>query len=104
MLGRKGDLHIKSRGADVWEQEENFLVALHELIEARLYFKTGVTQGAVDSFDAKFEQERLSGWPNHDGEPDGDPDAPYRVQHRHAMLIEHMMTLFLGKTDYGTVE
>lgn len=92
---KTGDLHIKVAGADVWEQEEKFLIALHEMIEARLCFKSGVTQGAVDRFDSKFEG---------DGEPGDDPGAPYRVQHRQAMLIEHMAALFLGKTDYGTVE
>lgn len=90
-----GDIRIKVAGADVWDEEELFLIALHELVEARLCFKAGVTQGAVDVFDAKFEG---------DGEPGDDPAAPYRVQHRHAMLIEHMMAMALGKTDYGTME
>lgn len=92
---KTGDLHIKVAGADVWDQEQAFLVALHELIEARLCFQSGVTQGSVDSFDGTFQG---------DGEPGDAPLAPYRVQHRKACLIEHVMALFLGKTDYGTVE
>jgi hypothetical protein len=90
-----GDIRIKIAAADVWDQEEAFLVALHELIEARLCSKSGVVQGAVDNFDAAFTGE---------GEPGDDPAAPYRVQHRQACMVEHMMALFLGITDYGRVE
>ena len=90
-----GDVHIKVAGADVWDEEDNFLVALHELVEARLAFKAGVTEAAVDAFDFTF-----SG----DGEPGDHPEAPYREQHRRAMLIEHLMANFLGKADYGRVE
>ena len=98
-----GDLHIKVAGADVWDQEEKILIALHELIEARLCFRDGVSQGAVDAFDAQYETDRRDGLLHEEGEPGDDRLAPYRVQHRKAMLIEHMMALFLGKTDYGTV-
>lgn len=90
-----GDLHIKVAGADVWDEEKLFLIALHELSEARLCYRAGVTQGAVDAFDATFEGH---------GEPGDDIAAPYRVQHRQAMIIEHLMALFLGKTNYGTIE
>lgn len=89
-----GDVRIKVAGADVWDQEDKFLIALHELIEARLAFKAGVTEAAVDAFDARFEGEC---------EPGDDPAAPYRVQHRQAMLVEHLVAHFLGKTDYGKV-
>ena len=89
-----GDLHIQIAAADIWDDEEAFLIALHETIEARLCFKAGVTQGAVDTFDSQFTG---------DGEPGDDPKAPYRDQHRAAMLIEHMMAWFLGKRDYGDV-
>jgi len=74
---------------------ENFLIALHELVEAHLCLKDGVTQQAVDDFDMAFQG---------DGEPGDHPDAPYRSQHRHAMLIEHLMANFLGHTDYGRID
>jgi hypothetical protein len=90
-----GDLHIKVAGTDVWDQEDMFLLALHEMIEARLCFKAGITQGAVDCFDAAFKG---------DGEPGDDPAAPYRNQHRQACMIEHLTALFLGKFDHGSVE
>ena len=68
-----GDVHINVAGADAWDDEELFLIALHEPIEARLCFKSGVTQGSVDSFDSRFDGH---------GEPGDDPAAPYRVRHR----------------------
>lgn len=89
-----GNLIIQVVGGDPLDDDAAFLVALHELVETKLCHKAGITQGAVDTFDFTFKGE---------GEPGDHPDAPYRVQHRHAMLIEHMMALFLGKTDYGSV-
>lgn len=89
-----GDLHIKVVGPDIFDHDEAFLCALHELIEAKLCFRAGVTQGAVDAFDKAFVG---------DGEPGDDPRAPYRRQHRAAMMIEHQTALFLGLWDYGEV-
>lgn len=89
-----GDIHIRVAGPDVWDHEESFLIALHELIEARLCFKVGVTQGAVDAFDQAFTGER---------EPGDDASAPYQRQHRQACMIEHTMALFFGRFDYGEV-
>jgi hypothetical protein len=90
-----GDIRIVIAGPDVWDDEKTFLIALHELVEARLCTKDGVTQGAVDTFDANFTG---------DGEPGDDPKAPYQRQHRAAMMIEHMMALFFGRWSYGKVE
>jgi len=38
-----------------------------------------------------------------DGEPGDLPDAPYRKEHRFAMLIEHMMAHELGIEGYVAV-
>jgi hypothetical protein len=89
-----GDLHIRVAGADALDQDDVFLIALHELIEAKLCLRDGVTQGAVDAFDSAFTG---------DGEPGDNPVAPYRKQHRVAMLIEHQLALMMGKYDYGEV-
>lgn len=90
-----GDIHIQVAGPDVWDDEQSFLIALHELVESRLCFKHGVVEGAVDAFDAAFTGK---------GEPGDDPASPYRNEHRAAMMIEHMMALFLGRFDYGSME
>ena len=80
---------------DPLENDEAFLIALHELVEAKLCHRAGITQGAVDAFDFAFRGN---------SEPGDHPEAPYRVQHRQAMLIEHMMAHFLGLTTYGRME
>ncbi len=81
------------------DEDEAFLVALHELCESWLCRKFGVDQQAVDDFDNLFETE---GHPK-EAEPGDDPRAPYRSEHRQAMLIEHLMANFLGLTAYGTI-
>ena len=90
-----GDIRIQvASTTDIWDDEETFLVALHELIEARLCAKAGIVQGAVDAFDEAFTG---------DGEPGDSPLSPYQHQHRQAMLLEHQMALFLGIWNYGEV-
>jgi len=79
--------------------ETSFLVALHEMVEAVLCNKHGVSEAAVDAFDAQFELEEHG----EDDEPGDDPRAPYRAEHRQAMLIEMLMANFLGLTDYGVI-
>lgn len=98
-----GDLHIRITGADILDEDQAFLWALHEMVEVKLCHKHGITQGAVDAFDIQFEKDRGPRGLDDDVEPGDDPAAPYRREHRAAMLIEHMMAIFLGKWDYGEV-
>lgn len=91
-----GDIHIQvAATTDIWDDHEAFLIGLHELVEARLCARAGVTEGAVDAFDQSFRGE---------GEPGDDPAAPYNHQHRQAMMIEHQMALFMGLFGYGEVK
>lgn len=87
------------RAVDTLSDNEAFLVALHELVEAWLCRDKGVSQEAVDAFDLAFIPPRN----DPDAEPGDHPDAPYRIQHRQAMMVEHLMALFMGVTDYGVV-
>lgn len=87
-------IRVSADSANVLE-DQNFLYAMHELVEVALCQKEGVTQEQVDQFDFAFEGE---------SEPGDDPASPYRTQHRRAMLIEHLMASFMGKTAYGVVE
>ena len=91
----EGNLIIRVTGADPMDQDEAFLIVLHELVEAKLCLSAGITQGAVDAFDMAFKGH---------GEPGDSPDAPYQKQHRCAMLIEHTVALLMGKFSYGRVE
>lgn len=93
----EGNIRINVTGEDVWDDEEAFLIALHELIEARLCAKAGVTQSVVDSFDVQWH-----GPP--DEEPGDDAAAPYQSQHRSALLIEFLMAKFMGMDGYGIMK
>ena len=73
---------------------ENFLFALHELVEAKLCLNDGIDQEAVDEFDKAYRGT---------GEAGDEIDSPYRHQHRRAMLIEHLMADYLGVSGYGEV-
>lgn len=93
---KDGDLHIFASGDT---PNDAFLIGLHEMVEAWLCRDKGVPQEAVDAFDLAFIAEDHPD----DAEPGDDPRAPYRIQHRQSMMVEHLAALFLGITDYGTV-
>lgn len=81
-------------------EDHQFLVALHELVEARLCQARGITQQQVDDYDMGMEAR----FKENGEEPGDQPDAPYRREHRFAMLIEHLMAHELGLVGYGRVE
>jgi len=98
---------IASRGhlrhvlvSNTGHDDYNFLVALHEQIEAWLCLKRGITQECVDAFDQAFEAARPDG--NTD-EPGDAPDAPYRREHRFAESIERLVAHELG-VDWAAYE
>jgi hypothetical protein len=74
-------------------EDYEFLVGIHEQIEAWLCLKRGITQAAVDEFDKAFEAARVEG--NTD-EPGHDPAAPYGREHRFAEKIERLVAEELG--------
>lgn len=90
-------LHIRS--VDTGKPNEDFLVAWHELAEAWLCRDKGISQQTVDEFDLAF----VTPAEDEDAEPGDDERAPYRAQHRQAMLLEMTLALFLGLDAYGTV-
>src|SRR5690242_16257207 len=51
-----GTLHITVTAPDLSDPEAT-LVAVHELVEAILCTRAGVTAAEVDAFDQKFEEE-----------------------------------------------
>lgn len=67
-----------------WRYE--FLVAIHEIIEAALCHQWGITDKDVDAWDLAHL---------HDCDPGDLPGAPYRKQHIIASCIEKMLALEL---------
>lgn len=84
-------LHVKVSQLSDWRRE--FLVGIHEVIEAMLCKHDGVTQQQVDEFDMNFEANRKDG---DESEPGDDAKAPYCRQHRIASAIEAMLAVQLG--------
>ena len=89
-----GDWTINHHGeisifiSETGNDDYNFLVALHELIEVWLCKRSGITQGDVDNFDMDYEKFRLLG---DTSEPGDDYKAPYRDKHCIATGIERML-------------
>jgi hypothetical protein len=77
-----------------------FLVALHEQVEAMLCIERGICEKEITLFDMKFEANRKDG--NTD-EPGDDPLAPYRKEHFFATNIERLTAAELG-IDWGEYE
>lgn len=99
-----GDLVIRVSNDDptLPTEDEQILVALHELVEVLLCRKRGITQAMVDDFDihgvgSEYCQENGI-------EPGDHPEAPYRREHRFAMIIEHLMAHELGLAGYGEIK
>jgi hypothetical protein len=74
-----------------WRYE--FLVALHEFIEAMLCRYSGIGQKQVDRFDIAYDKKRKAG---DESEPGDSPKAPYRTQHCIATGVERIVAAFLG--------
>ncbi len=76
---------IEVRVTEQFDWRHEFLLGLHELVEAALCKHRGISEEAVTAFDVEFEAQREEG--NTD-EPGDSPFAPYRREHAFAMLIE----------------
>ena len=61
------------------DQRYEFLMGMHEAIEAYLAIHAGVSPEAVDRFDRAYEAKRKAG---DTSEPGDDPNARYYRQHR----------------------
>ena len=96
--GRDHLRHI--RVSEMGKEDYHFLVAIHELIEAWLCIKRGISQDAVDEFDRKFEAARTEG---DEREPGHEPDAPYHREHVFAEKIERLVAEEMG-VDWDAYE
>ena len=94
-------IRISNDDPDLPTEDHQVLVAFHELTEVLLCRKRGITQKMVDEFDMG-----LGSYKNipKDEESGDQPNAPYRREHRFAMLIEHLMAHEFGMDGYGVVK
>ena len=85
-----GDWRVKPDGLHITvskmsDPRYEFLVGMHEAIEAVLCQHAGISPAAVDRFDKAYEARRK---PGDLSEPGDDPRAPYHHQHQVATSIE----------------
>jgi len=96
--GARQIIRISSMGC----REYEFLVAIHEMVEAELCRKMGISEQTVDAWDLAHEDEE---------EPGAMEKCPYREAHMRAEAIERVLANDLGvdwehysKTVKATVE
>ncbi len=84
--------------SDMGNEDYAFLVGIHELIEAWICNKEGITQQEIDAFDKDYEIARefkgkasCGCKPTKDSEPGFDTHAPYRNQHAFATKVEQLL-------------
>lgn len=71
--------------------DEEFLVAIHELIEWYLITRKGIKISDIDEFDLEHERKGESFF----AEPGDDPDAPYHKEHVIAETVERLLASYL---------
>lgn len=89
---------LEVRVSDTGNEDYNFAVAIHELIEAYLYLKKGDKPlEDIDEFDKKFEEMRAA-FPDLVGsdEPGDNVKAPYYPQHQMATQFERNLVAMMG--------
>ena len=90
-FGRNGGLLVLV--SDMQNEKYEFLIGLHEMIEAYLCKKANIKESDVTAFDIEFEKNRPEG--NVD-EPGNDPKAPYYHQHLFATEVERALAKALS--------
>ncbi len=95
-LDGKDCIRLDVRVSKMNNADYEFMVAVHELIEAYLCLREGITDAEVSDFDIKFEQDREVGKHSSTAEPGNHPKAPYRRQHKFATKIEKLICRQLG--------
>ena len=86
-----GDMQIVV--SKMGNSDYEFLVALHELVEAKLCQKRGISDGEITAFDVEFEEKRK---PGDVSEPGDSRDAPYQNEHCLATAVERMVCAAMG--------
>ncbi|HJZ14914.1 MAG TPA: hypothetical protein VJ251_05615 [Stellaceae bacterium] len=81
------------------DQRYEFLIGMHEVMEAYLAIYAGVSPDAVDRFDKAYEAKRK---PGDDSEPGDDPRAPYHREHVFASKVERLSRKSLASTRQFT--
>lgn len=77
-------------------EDFEFCVLIHELIEEHLASKRGIREREIIEFDTRFNIKKETGEIEGNVEPGDDPKCPYRNEHKFAENIERMIAFELG--------
>lgn len=91
-----GDLQVRVSPMSDWRYE--FLLGIHEAVEAVMCKHNGVTQQQVDEFDTQYASTHPV-----DAEAGDDTAAPYKREHCFATAIERILCAELG-VDWKTYD
>lgn len=87
---------IKVQVVDCGNEDYEFLIGLHEMIEMYLSKKKGIKEEDITDFDVNFEKERKNGLHSKFEEPGDSQFAPYKDCHFFATTIERLVANKLG--------
>ena len=76
------------RVSEMGNEDYEFCVAIHELVEQYICKKRGIKEENISAFDIAFEAARQ---PGNDEEPGDQPEAPYHKEHVFAECIERLV-------------
>jgi hypothetical protein len=79
---------LEIRVSHMRDRRHEFLVALHELIEAFLCDWRRISFAKITRFDIEYESQRRKGEPT---EPGASTRAPYRREHQFAERVERIV-------------
>lgn len=95
-FNKKGVLQIRV-SKELENEDYIYLIAQHEIVEAMLCKKRGITEKQVSDWDKSFEKARAK-FPDifGDNEPGDHPKAPYHNEHLFASRLEQSLAMELG--------
>lgn len=94
-----GDYWIDAMGvhqfriSSMGNEDYEFLVMVHELIEQYLTQKRGITEQSITEFDVQYEKDRPEG---DTSEPGDSLESPYQNEHNLATGIERILCAAMG--------
>jgi hypothetical protein len=93
-------VRISNLGTEI----ENFMVAIHEVIELVLLRNKGITDKDIDKFDFEFEERVKRGEAGRNDEPGFASDSPYLQEHTLATSVELQMCALakINWNEYST--
>lgn len=88
---------LEIRVSSLNNPDYELLIGIHELAEAKLCHKRGISEKDVTLFDGMYEKARED-YPDliGDTEPGDHPKAPYVNEHLFASRLEHSLAMELG--------